>query len=316
MYKKYQRNASVILVLIIAMILWNIHAKQEALNKNENDININTMLSNNDFEFVFNEPIYYPEEDLIYFQFNQSLINPLYISGENTFKVFDVEDNELISEEVLEGKNYYSLENVSELIENNQYFRIALFNGNSLVLDALKMNSNLIVYEDLSDYLEEGKSRKEMNAEVKYFIYQYENDPMLEIENLPKEYTAEEFKGSIKDRHNMLIEILDQLEYNEESQDKIIEYFKSDIPKNEYKLYTNSEVVSEKQVLYSEIMNDVQYNLSVEILSLENELQGAGYVNAEDLADLEAGKNILEQRNILKEKMKEYSNSKLGTFSD
>lgn len=316
MYKQYKRNIITIIVLAIAMLGWNYHVKQIAASSNENDININMILTNNDFEFIFNEPIYYPDEDLLYFQFNQSLINPLYISGDNTFRVYDSEDNELINEPIEEGINYYSLDNATELIDSNEYFRLAVYNGKSLVIDALKMSVNIVRFEDLSDYDEEGKSRREMQREVKYFIYQYQNDPILEIDDLTKSDIATEFKGSIKDQHDKLIEILDNLEFNENSQDEIIEYFKSEIPSDDYKAYANSQVVSEKQVMYSEIMNAVQYNLSVEIVNLENELQNAGYVNVEDLSDLEAGLNILEQRNLLQTKLEEFSNIDVGTHSD
>ncbi|WOO88688.1 hypothetical protein R2F61_07095 [Mollicutes bacterium LVI A0078] len=316
MYKQYKRNVLIILVLVIAMLGWNYHVKQIAASSNENDVNINMLLSNDDFQFIFNEPIYYPEEDLLYFQFNQSLINPLYISGDNTFKLYDSEGKELISEPIEEGINYYSLDNATELIDSNEYFRLAVYNGKALVMDALKMSVNIVRFEDLSDYTEEGKSRREMQREVKYFIYQYQNDPILEIEDLTKTDTATEFKGSIKDQHDKLIEILDNLEYNENSQDEIIEYFKSEIPSGDYLAYTNSQVVSEKQVMYNEIMSAVQYNLSVEIINLENELQNAGYVSAEDLANLEAGLNILEQRNVLQAKLDEYSNVEIGEHSD
>lgn len=316
MYKQYKRNIITIIVLVIAMLGWNYHIKQIAASNNENDININMILTNNDFEFIFNEPIYYPDEDLLYFQFNQSLINPLYISGDNTFTVYDSENNELINEPIEEGINYYSLDNATELMDSNEYFRLAVYNGKSLVIDALKMSVNIVRFEDLSDYDEEGKSRREMQREVKYFIYQYQNDPILEIEDLTKTDTATEFKGSIKDQHDKLIEVLDNLEFNENSQDEIIEYFKSEIPSGDYQAYTNSQVVSEKQVMYNEIMSSVQYNLSVEIINLENKLQNAGYVNIEDLSDLEAGLNILEQRNILQKKLDEYSSVDVGTHSD
>lgn len=316
MYKQYKRNVITIFVLIIAMLGWSYHVKQVAASSNENDVNINMILTNNDFEFIFNEPIYYPDEDLLYFQFNQSLINPLYISGDNTFKVYDSEDNELISEPIEEGINYYSLDNATELIDSKEYFRLAVYNGKNLVIDALKMSVNIVRFEDLSDYAEEGKSRREMQREVKYFIYQYQNDPILEIDDLTKTDTATEFKGSIKDQHDKLCEILDSLEFNENSQDEIIEYFKSEIPPADYQAYTNSQIVSEKQVMYNEIMSAMQYNLSVEIINLENELQNAGYVNAEDLSDLEAGLNILEQRNVLQTKLDEYTSVDVGTHSD
>lgn len=316
MYKEYKRNILICLILVVCIIAWNRHLVNLAVIENSSDININVKLGNEDFEFIFEEPIFYPDEEILYFTVNQSLINPLYIGGVNTLIIEDESENEVINVELEEGLNYTTLEVNADELKANEYYHLSIFAGDTLLADSIKMTSNIISYEDLSDYAEEGKSNKEKKAEIKYFIYEYQNDPLLEIDDLSKYDTATEFNGSLKDQHDKLCDILDNLEYDEGAQDSIIEYYKGEIPNETYQQYIDTKVLSEKQVLYGEIMRDVEYNLQVEIVDLENQLQDKGYVNTDDISDLEAGRNLLEQRDALQGKLEEYNQASIGVHSD
>ncbi|WOO90536.1 hypothetical protein R2F61_07335 [Mollicutes bacterium LVI A0078] len=317
MMKKYKRQMLILSVLLAITVIFSKRSVNMMDLRTEEDVNINYEFDTGDFDLIVGEPIFYPEEDIIYFETYQELINPLFIGGANELIISnDRTGEELGSVKLEEGENYTPLEMSQENLDNIEAVTIQILNNEEVIFAAKKYISNVIYYEDLSDYNEEGKSKDEMYNEINYFVYSFVNDPLLEVEDLEKYNAAEEFSGSVKKQHEKLVEYLDSIEYSGDYQDEVIEYYKAEIPDEEYKTYVNSNSISEKQQMYAELIDEVQYNLQAQIIELETKLLDGKYVNEEEISELESGLNLLKQRDLLQSKLDEYSNVDVGIHSD
>lgn len=316
MYKDYKKYMLILLALTLLILFFINKYNEKAGIKAESDININTEYDASDFTVNFGEPIFYEEEELIYFEVTQTLTNPLFIGGDNTLIIEDNNGKELLNEVTKEGDNYFAVDMTKQQLSETDWFKIALYNGSSLVLDGKKFTNNVIYYEDLSDYNEEGKSKEEKRNEVTYFIYTYINDPLLSIKGIDKYDPYASFEGNTNKQHKYLVSILDDLEFNGKYQDQVIEYYKSEIPKVDYEAYYQTKTVSEQQQAYTEITQALVKNLEAEINGLELELVQGMYMNNEDIENLVQGKNLLKQKEALQSELNKHSKVEVSNHED
>lgn len=301
-------NSRLLIVFIcFGMFVYSLAVSFASESINEN-INVSTEMEDENFTYLVSSSIYYPEDEILYLYYSQTLINQIYIGEGNDVKVYynyNTDSEKVIHESSAEqGLNTILIDLTSEEYANLETLSVQVYDKEieTRIFSSVEYVENIVVYDSLGNYAITPKTKEEKIREINYFKYLYENDPLWEITELDKVGVDESFKGNIKSQHQFLVELLDEEAYTEAKNDEVMEYFKEAINKDLYKDYQNADTLSEKQAVYLVAIDEMITSLEYSIGVFEDNLTTFKYLSEEEIETNTAGMNILQKYKYLKEK--------------
>lgn len=275
-----------------------------------NNIGVSEDLVHDNFTFYISQSLYYPDDEILYLYYQQTLTNNLYIGSGNKFEVvanYNTNNQFLIQESTssIEGTNTLLLKMDKAEYEKLKSISILFSDGdtNTLLMGSLEYKKNMVSYEDLANFATTPKIKIEKENEIAYFKYLYSSDPLWTITEIEKSGGINSFfKGNINSQHKQLADILLNESWTESKNDEVMLYFQDSLNNELFSSYFEATAKSEKQSYYTKAVEEMIKRLNQEMSTFEKNLIDAKYMTQEEITEFTAGMNIQQKYLYLKEK--------------